>query len=117
MSEHSATGPQRFHVDSAESLPRELAPPDYLPVWSGRATVYEDELDDLDPGIWEIYFDGGSNNPPYVMADGWGDLYYVEQVPGGYEVNAANRRSVRFPNAYDAFYQAERWMAEAAGDL
>ena len=100
----------QFTVSSAEELPRELAPADYLPTLDPGPMVYDDELDTL-PGdmAWRTFFAGGSNRLHWVRSDADGNPYLVEQVGmgGPYEVGGMGEWSI-YDNAYDAFWWADQ---------
>ena len=104
------TTANQFTVASAEELPRELAPADYLPTLDPGPMVYDDELDTLPGGMaWRTFFAGGSNRLHWVRSDVDGNPYIVEQVGmgGPYEVGGMDKWSI-YDNAYDAFWWADQ---------
>lgn len=102
--------PYPLRFVSAESLPREVAPPDYFPMEQPGPVVYDDEIDDLEPGPWRRFFAGGSNRPYWIKADYDGDVHFVENTGRSYEAYGPEY-GVQFQNPYDAFYTAEQHCA------
>ena len=100
---------QPFRIQSADELPRDLAPQEYLPHWDGGSCLYDDELED--PTVipaWRQYFAGGSNRMHFVLFDQDRRPHWVEQIGlgGPYTANGPGYGET-FLNAYDAFWTAE----------
>ena len=102
-----------FTIESADELPREVSPEHYYPVEARGPCVYDGDGEDEEfeeefyPGVWWVYFAGGSNRRHWVMRGYHNDIYMVERSGIGYEVNGPDVGQW-FANAYDAFWTAEQ---------
>ena len=105
----------KFHIPSADELPRDGSEPDWRPTVADLM-IEDDELYHMAAGVWFPFVNHGQPGQHYVMRDDDECIHTIETTSEGYELTIVGIYGPvrchdgpwKYPNPYDAFWDAEQ---------
>ena len=112
----------KLHIPSADELPRDGSEPDWRPTVADLM-IEDDELYHMAIGVWFQFVNHGQPGQHYVMRDDDQCIHTIETTSEGYELTIVGIYGAvrchdgpwKYPNPYDAFWDAEQIANLAEG--